>query len=354
MKLEVLLGENSYDIHIESGIRNRIFQMLEFDEKSDDKYVIFSDKNVYYHYKGLFDQIVKEANGRVFLYVSEAGEKSKHISAINKAYEFLVEKGINRKDTVIALGGGVVGDFAGFIASTYMRGIKFVQVPTTLLSQVDSSVGGKVAVNLDVGKNLVGSFYQPDIVLIDPEFLITLKDRYFMDGLAEVIKYGFIKEEKIIDILEKCEDRKDIMDNIQELIRISCEIKKDIVIEDEKESGIRAILNFGHTIAHSIEKLGNYSKYTHGEAVAIGMVKILEAGAKSGVTDVALISRARKLLESFALPVESEYTNEELYKNLLNDKKFEGQNIKLILVGKIGEAIIKKVNEKDLWEYLFD
>lgn len=351
--IEVSLESCKYNIYIKNGIKNRLKDYIDEYFKSDRKFVIFTDDNVYENYRNFIDDFKNTYKERMYLYVMRPGEGSKHISNIEGAYEFLVENNITRKDAIIALGGGVVGDFSGFIASTYMRGIGFIQVPTSLLSQVDSSVGGKVAVNLDSGKNLVGSFYQPELVIIDPEFLKTLESRVFFDGLAEVIKYGLILDEEIINILEKCNNRDEIMDNIIILISKSCSLKKDIVIEDEKENGLRAVLNFGHTIGHSIEKLGAYKEYSHGEAVGIGMIMMIESGIKNGICEEDTLKRVKNILDKFRLPVRVEYSNRQLLENMGNDKKFQGDTIKLVYIEKIGVYKFLRTKRSELGEVLF-
>lgn len=347
------LGKQSYNICIENKLRFQILDILRKQYNKEEKLVFITDENVYKLYKDLIENLKLNLNDRFILKVLAPGENTKHISNINPIYEFLVENNITRKDCIVAFGGGVVGDFAGFIASTYMRGIDFIQIPTTLLAQVDSSVGGKVAVNLDSGKNLVGSFYQPKLVIIDPEFLDTLSDRYFSDGLAEVIKYGMIRDKSIIEMLESCDGRKSLIKHIEDIIEICCKIKKDIVSADEKENGIRAILNYGHTIAHSIEKLGHYSKYSHGEAVGIGMKYMIESSIRRGNSDREMLIRFELLLQKYNLPSNCEYSGDELILELQNDKKFEGDNIKLIFADQIGDCNIIKVKRNEIKYYLF-
>ena len=216
--------------------------------------------------------------------------------------EFLAENGLTREDMVVALGGGVCGDMAGFAAAIYLRGIKFVQIPTTLLSQVDSSVGGKTGVDLPQGKNLCGAFHQPALVLIDPDVLETLSPHFFSDGMGEVIKYGCIKSKVLFERIET----ENVKDFIEDLIYDCVNIKRGVVERDEKEAGERALLNFGHTAGHAIEKLHNFTDISHGEAIGVGMVMISEAGERIGLTERGTTDRIRKVLEKYNMKTEVE------------------------------------------------
>ena len=241
---------------------------------------------------------------------------------------------------IIAFGGGVVGDVAGFAASTYLRGIPYIQVPTTLLSQVDSSIGGKVAVNLNVGKNLVGSFYQPRLVLIDTKVLDTLPDRYIKDGMAEVIKYACIEDEEFFDFLNNL-DVSNLSSNIEDIVYKCCNVKKLYVEEDEKDTDIRMKLNFGHTIGHAIEKYFDYKKYTHGEAVAMGMYNITVNSEESGYTKEGTSEKIKGILIRFGLEYSlPEMDREILEQTIKNDKKNLSNKLNLIYLKKIGEANI--------------
>ena len=249
----------------------------------------------------------------------------------------------------VALGGGVVGDLTGFCASTLLRGIPFVQIPTTLLAQVDSSVGGKVAVNLPKGKNLVGAFYQPKLVLIDPTCLETLSDRTFSDGMAEVIKYGVILDEELFGKIEASPSRQSIMDIIDDVIFRSCQLKKMVVEEDELDLGGRMILNFGHTFGHAIEKKYNFTDYTHGEAVAAGMVMAAEYGENMGISAPGTASRIRKLVSAFNLPQDVAIDSQSFLDAVKVDKKGEGNIVSLVIPEKIGKVILKRTEKTDIW-----
>lgn len=265
------------------------------------------------------------------------GEASKNISTYGNVINFLAEKQLTRKDAVFALGGGVVGDLAGFAAATFLRGINLVQVPTSLLACVDSSVGGKTAIDLPAGKNLCGAFYQPDLVLIDPDALSTLPDAIFTDGMAEVIKYAAISD---ISILELC---KDARKNVDEIIRRCVAIKKDVVARDERDLSARQILNFGHTYGHAIEAISNF-RITHGQGVAIGMSIIARACAKRGICSKECADELISAIAAQGLPTRTEYTAEQLFHTVLSDKKRVPDGLTLVLLAGRGTCKLEKVN----------
>ena len=266
----------------------------------------------------------------------------------------MIEDGVTRDDVDVAFGGGVVGDIAGFVAATYLRGVKFIQIPTTVVSQVDSSVGGKVGVDLPAGKNLVGAFYQPKLVLIDIAFLRTLETRYFFDGFAEIVKYGCIYDKELFSKLENIvkEDhlRKNLMDNMEDIVYRSCEIKKEVVEKDEKESNLRMILNFGHTIGHAIEQYYNFEKHSHGEAVSIGMIDIVNIGEKLGITKKDEIIRIQKLLERLKLPITDNYPIDKITDIMKRDKKSKSDGISFIFLKEIGKVEIIKMSSEEVME----
>lgn len=275
-----------------------------------------------------------------------AGEEHKRLSTVEAIYHDMLAVGLTRKDLVIALGGGVVGDITGFAAATFLRGISLCQIPTTLLAQVDSSVGGKTGVDLAEGKNLVGAFYQPRLVLIDPNVLSTLPDITFADGMAEVIKYGYIASQSILDMVSKPDYKAQIQSIIYECVKI----KRDVVAIDEHDTGLRMILNFGHTIGHAAEKLGNYTELTHGQAVAIGMVAAARLSALRGNADLSapLIS----LLQQIGLPTDLTYDREKIFQSLLSDKKKFGAVVNFILVREIGQAEITPIDAEALHHFI--
>lgn len=275
--------------------------------------------------------------------VIPAGEEHKRLTTVEAIYHDLLSAGMTRKDLIIALGGGVVGDITGFAAATFLRGVSLCQIPTTLLAQVDSSVGGKTGVDLPEGKNLVGAFYQPRLVLIDPALLASLPDATFADGMAEVIKYGCIANRTILDMVEQPDHRK----NIGEIIYECVKIKRDVVEQDEHDTGLRMILNFGHTIGHAAEKLGNYTELTHGQAVSIGMVAAMRLSNLMGAQE-DLASPLAALLTRTALPTELPYDRDAIYHALLSDKKKFGATINFILVRTLGHADIVPITAEEL------
>lgn len=278
--------------------------------------------------------------------VIPAGEEHKRLSTVEGIYHDMLSAGLTRKDLVIALGGGVVGDITGFAAATFLRGVSLCQIPTTLLAQVDSSVGGKTGVDLAEGKNLVGAFYQPRLVLIDPDVLSTLPDSTFADGMAEVVKYGYIASKKLLEMIAKS----DYKAHIQQIIYECVKIKRDVVSIDEHDTGLRMILNFGHTIGHAAEKLGNYTDLTHGQAVAIGMVAAAKLSALRGNADLSapLIS----LLQQLGLPTVLSYDREAIFNALLSDKKKFGATVNFILVREAGRAEITPIEAETLHDYI--
>jgi 3-dehydroquinate synthase len=298
--------------------------------------------------------------------VVPAGEASKSLKSVQTCYDQLAAHRLERKSFIIALGGGVVGDLAGFVAATYLRGIPFVQVPTTLLAQVDSSVGGKVGVNLKAGKNLVGAFHQPRLVLCDLDTLRTLPMREYRAGLAEVIKYGIIYDASLFERLER---------EIEKLLRREeralagviarcCEIKTEVVAQDETESGLRAILNFGHTIGHALEAISHYGKYLHGEAISIGQVAASKLSAQLNGLPERDVERITNLFRRAGLPITVELNQrarEKLFAAMKLDKKVSAGEIKFVLARQIGEAefgrkvptaLIKKTLSPNLTRHL--
>lgn len=341
-KLTVNVNEK-YDILIGKGLLNKTGELVKtvLDCK---RMVLISDTNVYPIYGDAVKASLEAQGYEVFTYVFKAGESSKNTANVIDMVEFMAEKGLNREDGVVALGGGVCGDMAGFAAAIYLRGIKFVQIPTTLLSQVDSSVGGKTAVDLPQGKNLCGAFHQPSLVIIDPLVLDTLSPHFLSDGMGEVIKYGCIKSSSLFERLEK-ENADDFID---EIIYECLDIKRVIVENDEKEHGERALLNFGHTCGHAIEKLWSFETVSHGEAVGIGMVMIAEAGEKNDITEKGTKDRIIKVLEKNNLKISDTHSVKEIVGAMSADKKRTGSGIKLVMIKKIGESFVMPVTNAEL------
>lgn len=350
--LKIELKENSYSIYIERNIFNKVGDYLD-EHYKNRKVAIITDNNLEKLYGKNFNEILEKRGFNTKIISVKPGEESKSIDTLKEIYEKLSNFRLGREDLIIALGGGVVGDLGGFAASTYLRGVPYIQIPTSLLAQVDSSIGGKVAVDLPWGKNLIGSFYHPRAVFIDPELLKTLHKRFFHDGLAEVIKYGCIRDESIIFQLLNFKDDKELLDNIDTLILKCCSIKKSVVELDEKDFGDRMLLNFGHTLGHAVEKYFSYKEYTHGEAVAIGMAEITRKSEKLQITEKGSSKLVEEVLEKYELPYKAPLMDrEEIFKAIALDKKNSGENINLILLRKMGEGMIRKVKVDELEKYI--
>lgn len=342
-RLTVDLKDLSYDILIDSGLRHRFDLEIKKVFKGD-KIAVITDENLNAIYgKELLKNLEKSFS--VKFIVIKPGEKSKSFNSLIPIYNELLDFKLTRSDLIIAFGGGVVGDLAGFVASTFLRGVNFIQIPTSLLAQVDSSVGGKVAVDLEKGKNLVGSFYHPKLVLIDVEILETLSEKFFNDGLGEVIKYGAIRDKELFKELESFKDKNQLKENMEHIIYTCCNIKRAVVENDEKDKGERMILNLGHTLGHGIEKIYNYETYSHGEAVAIGMYKITLLSEKMKITKTGTANRIKSLLEKYDLPIDAEIKDENaLIEAIKLDKKNINSTLNLILIKDIGEAMIYKAH----------
>jgi 3-dehydroquinate synthase len=340
--LTVGLGDRSYPIFIEDGIMENIGVDLA-KRKIASRYVVLSDDHVAKLYGATLMATLKEAGIKAELLTFPRGEASKNLQVFADLSSKLAQMGIDRSSGIIALGGGVTGDLAGFIAATYMRGIPFVQVPTTLLSQVDSSVGGKTGVDIPEGKNLVGAFYQPKVVYIDTAVLTTLPVEELLGGVAEVIKYGVIYDFDFYCFLEKNLDA--ILELnpavIQEMIHTCCSIKAEVVAEDEREAGLRRILNFGHTIGHAVEGASDYS-LIHGNAVAIGMVAALRLAVSSGLCKRKEAGRVATLIHSFGLPTEipEGMDIDRIKAYIKTDKKSVAGSVFYVLPTTIGKVII--------------
>ncbi len=341
MELKVDLKDRSYPIIIEKGLINRVSEEIRKVYKGK-KIFIITDDNVNKYYGGKISEELKKNDFEVKLLALKPGEETKNFNTLPIVYNELLDFNLTRSDLIIALGGGVIGDLAGFVASTYLRGVDFVQIPTSLLAQVDSSVGGKVAVDLDRGKNLVGSFYHPKCVLIDPEVLNTLDNRFFVDGMAEVIKYGCIKDEQFFNYLEKMEDNQQLISNMEVVIHKCCDIKRKAVENDEKDKGERMLLNFGHTLGHAIEQYYNYTKYSHGEGVAIGMYVISKISEEKGLTKKGTSQRIKDILVKYNLPYELDVNIEETLEAINLDKKKLGNDLNVIILKEIGNSEIYK------------
>lgn len=334
--------DNIYDIHIEKNLNKKIPKIIK--KNYNNKLVIFTDDIVYNLYAKTLYQNLKKLNLDLDIIIFPHGESIKNFDNLKKSYDFLIDSNMTRDGVIIAMGGGVIGDLGGFVASTYMRGIRYIQIPTTLLAMVDSSVGSKTAINHKKGKNLIGSFYSPDLVLIDSEFTKTLDNRELSSGIAEIIKYSCIKDKKLFNTLENI-NKNSLNSHIIDIIKTCLEIKRDIVVKDEKEKNIRKILNFGHTLGHALEAITNYEVYTHGEAISIGMYQISLLFEKSGKSEKGISEKIKNLLLKYDLPTEinKKYKN-HLIEYIKMDKKSSKDKIDLINVPQIGKAEIVKEN----------
>lgn len=353
MKLHVDLSTNPYDILIERGSLTKVGEWAR-SIWNCQKIAIITDNHVGDLYANQVKSSLEEAGFEVILFEFLEGEASKNLTTVNKAYDFLIENYMTRSDGIVALGGGVVGDLAGFVASTYMRGIPFLQIPTSLTAQVDSSIGGKTGVNTPKAKNIVGTFAQPKGVLIDPDVLVTLGERELIEGMGEVVKYGLIDDVELWDLLEKLDGKpQSILENAEQVIYHSCNVKRKIVVEDEFEGGVRMYLNFGHTIGHAIEQTAGYGKVMHGEAVAIGMVQISRVAEKKGLMPDGITDQIEAMCAKFGLPTAHEpWHVDDLYAALTHDKKARGNSIKTVIVPELGSAAINQIPLEEMKEYL--
>jgi len=355
-KIRVELGERSYDISIWSTILDGLGDALKSFSLSP-RIAIVSNTTVYPLYGKRVSDSIKKAGFNAITVTIPDGEEYKDLLWVQHIYDELLKAKLDRSSAIIALGGGVIGDITGFAASTYMRGISYIQVPTTLLAQVDSSVGGKTGVNHKLGKNMIGTFWQPRLVWIDVDTLKTLPLRELLAGLAEVIKYGVIWDEKLFDFLEINKNKILNLDRdaLTYIIKRSCEIKAEVVSRDERESGLRAILNYGHTIGHAIETVTGYTRYLHGEAVAIGMCIEARLSTMLKFIDDNKVLRIKSLIDSYGLPskmpTDIDITN--ILSSIQLDKKAVAGEPKFILPERIGSVKIHKgVAEKSIKDLL--
>ena len=340
--ITVSLGERTYPIHIGSGLLECLGAHV-LEALGEISVAVVTDDNVAPLYLERAVKSLESAGLRVCTVTLPHGETTKCLDQLARLYDFLCENRITRKDAVIALGGGVIGDLAGLAAATFLRGVRFIQVPTTLLAQVDSSVGGKVAVDLPQGKNLVGAFYQPEFVLVDPDTLNTLTEDYWRDGLGEVVKYGCIGDEALFALLEACASggRAVLMAHIDEILLHCIQAKADVVAQDERDTGLRMTLNFGHTIAHAVETCQHYEGLRHGEAVALGMHMITRLTERKGMTDSGTAERLDALLRTLGMPMELPLIPEEdLIAAMGMDKKAAGKSLRVIVLQRIGACYI--------------
>lgn len=337
-----------YPIHIEEGRLKRLAEAIPADATT---IALISNPVVLKHYGEPLRAALAHTGKPVIEVVLPDGEAHKTWQSLNMVFDHLLQNGLDRKAVLVAFGGGVIGDMGGFAAACYMRGIRFIQVPTTLLAQVDSSVGGKTAINHPLGKNMIGAFYQPISVQIDPRVLATLPPREISAGLAEVVKYGLIIDAPFFDWCEANADALRALDPeaLSYAIRRSCELKARVVSQDERESGMRAILNLGHTFGHAIEAGLGYGQWLHGEAVGCGMVQAAELSADLLGLPRAEVERVKRVVEAIGCPVQAPDLGFERWVELMgHDKKAEGGTLRFVLMSAIGDAECRDVQAEDL------
>lgn len=339
-----------YPVIIEQNAIDKAGEVAASSRTAGGKALIVSDSNVFPIYGDRVAASLEKAGFQPFSFVFPAGEESKQISTVCQIYESLSQYGFTRSDFIVTLGGGVAGDMGGFAAATFLRGIPFMQVPTSLLAQVDASVGGKTAVDLPFGKNLVGAFHQPFSVLIDPAVLSTLPSHFFRDGMGEVIKYGCIADAALFASLESGK----ALDDLESVLVRCVACKKEFVEEDTKDTGKRMILNFGHTFGHALEKLHHFQGISHGEAVGIGMVLAAEVGEKKGITPSGTADRIAAVLKQYGLPVQTEFSRQEILDATALDKKTMGKLLHFILLEDIGKSTIQPFTKEQLAEVFLD
>lgn len=341
-RLTVSLPSHRYEILIDSGILDALGAQTRKVLKAQ-KALIVTDENVAPLYLARAVSSLEEAGIKALSLVLPAGEATKSLSHLSQIYDALCENGLSRTDVLVALGGGVIGDLAGFAAATYLRGVPYVQAPTSLLAQVDSAVGGKVAIDLPQGKNLAGAFYHPALVVLDPDTLQTLPDRVFLDGMGEVVKYGCIADERLFALIEQNPSRAALMQYMEEIIARCLDIKRAVVEEDERDTGARMALNFGHTLGHAIEASQRFMGLRHGEAVCAGMALITRLSEQEGLTEEGTAQRLTALLEMLGLPI-SAPANEALLNYLKMDKKNLNGQLNCVLLKRVGEHFIYPTN----------
>jgi 3-dehydroquinate synthase len=350
--VHVNLGPRSYDIQIGSGNLQDAVKFCDA-EQDDAHVVVITDSNVDELYSEPISNALQEAGAQIDVLIVEAGEQSKCSDVAADLWEQLLDQGADRKTVVVALGGGVVGDLAGFVAATFTRGLRFVQIPTTLLAQVDSSAGGKVGINLPGGKNMVGAFWQPRGVLIDVAVLKSLPEREFRAGLAEVVKYGVIQDADFFAYLEANVAKVNARDPavLAHIVERCCRLKADVVEQDEREeTGLRTILNYGHTFCHAFEAATGYEKLLHGEGVAIGMMCAARLAERLGRVDAKFVERQMKLLSALKLPLDvPDVDRDELVQLMYRDKKVERGKLRFVLPTRMGHVeLVRDVATDDV------
>lgn len=332
MILPITMKDKEYDVVIKHHALKEIDKYLDLNRKV----LILTDSGV----PKIYSEMIANKSKEAYIYVVPSGEKSKSFENYEKILDYLIKHSFSRTDVIVACGGGVVGDLAGFVASTYMRGIPFYNVPTTLLSQVDSSIGGKTAIDKNGVKNIIGAFYAPSKVVIDKEVLTTLYTRQLHSGLVEAIKMASTSNKELFDLINNSNN---LFEDLETIILEALKIKKEVVELDPEEKGIRKILNFGHTIGHAVESSGMFQDILHGEAVGIGMLYMCSDQVKNNL---------KEILKKYNLPIETNLSKDELFKYITLDKKRSGDYISIIFVEEIGKYEIRKILLKDILNYL--
>lgn len=348
MKTIHVSASKEYDVLVERGLLRRCGALIRAVSQGQSAAIV-ADETVWSLYGEIVAESLRSSGFRVIRCTFPAGEQEKTLETYAQVIRTLAAEKMSRSDLVLALGGGVTGDLAGFAAATYMRGIDLVQIPTTLLAMVDSSVGGKTAVDLAEGKNLVGCFYQPRLVICDGDVLATLPKAQFRAGMAEVIKYGMIADEGFLDALiaHPAEE------HLEEIIAACVEMKRDVVARDEFEQGERRILNFGHTVGHAVERCCGFSLF-HGEAVAIGMAVLTRAAANKGYCGEETLTKLLQALHQYGLPTETSCTVEELSAAALADKKRSGDKLHLVIPERVGKCRVEAIAAESFRDWLIE
>ncbi len=354
-KINVKLAERSYPILIGSDILTRLGGELK-PLGLGSRIAVITNSVVRPLYGEIVEKTLQESGFNVKIIEVPDGEVHKSLATVEGLYDELVDFAMDRTSTVMALGGGVIGDLAGFVAATYMRGVRFVNVPTTLLAHVDSAVGGKTGVDHRRGKNLIGAFYQPSLVLCDLSLLETLPEKEILAGMAEVVKYGVILDPDFFAFIEshvpQILKRESLV--MTEVVRSSCAAKVSVVEEDERETGRRVILNFGHTLGHAVEALTGYTRYIHGEAVSMGMTAAARISHAMGLCDKEVISRLEELLKRIGLPTDlPEIDPEEVIRILAHDKKVRDGKVRFVLPQRIGKVVIRDDVDPEVIRWVF-
>lgn len=350
--ITVDLGQRSYPIGIGSGVLANLGSLLNERGLTTRRVAVVTDSNVASYYREPLVRGLSEAGYEPWVIVLPPGEQHKDLATLSLVYDKLIEGRIERRSALIALGGGVIGDLTGLAAATFQRGVPFIQVPTTLLAQIDASVGGKTAVNHPAGKNLIGAFYQPRLVLIDVDTLTTLPQREFVAGLAEVIKYGAILSPDLFALLEEQLDRLLGLEPalLTSIIKTCCQLKAQVVEADEHEADYRAILNFGHTLGHAVESATGYGRFLHGEAVAIGMAFAAKLSLQRGVCRAATRDRLVRLIKRAGLPVDipPDIAEHHLRAAIEADKKVSAGSVKFVCLEQLGKTRFELLSATDI------